>query len=805
MDDQWELDTDAIQSQDSDYLYEHRPNRWRGAAKEWKSFTESDRVVQEAIDALQDRDLAIHLYNVWALKQKNRDQKSSGWQPPSRWSAWPLSADVVPDSDFMRRTNDYNDMLTYRSNHEQPLPSTELQEELIASVLRIAKDRFRKRQVEQEVVVGVDEIQAGSGKDSLASSSLSPDQVEEGDMMDVDNYRNESTTTPPHIEGRYIPVVSADDELSAEILRPTVRHILSQLDISLTILHNARHSAMLAKSPTPSPASSEVETSEDEANPRPTVKKGKEPSGAIRFRASAGTRILSLKKRTTDAHELLPGETEREMLVRVARAQKKKIPVFSDEEKSGPGKIGSKKEDHKKANEPLPGETERDALIRIARAQKKKIPVFIDPPSTSQGPAQTLEQAPYKKRGRPKKSAELLPGETEKEMLIRLARINKRKIPVFADDETLRSKQISTKTKNLSSHSHKEEGATVGTKSNAMAGEASASAPKAHANTPKRKFRRDWTDVITAAALAGFSPEIIARTTQRCAHVFGQGIAVHTLSEVPASKEYRSTTRYEPGKLFLDVDCDGDGEAEDITEKEIGEWSGNEMYGGVHVDGFLKPIKFGHELRDEAMAEDATSHDREQKASTEKSKSMDDEESSDEGEISGFEHVTEEDSSQEDEGSTENEEEDLIRESNPIEDEASKTSTSEDTTSSDEAESMGDEEGPTAERAPPQRPQAQNVPIRLQKKRRSEAIDFSSDEESTPELVSRPSTVRKPSSVLRVERPVGSFTPMALAPGQRGSKKAMESISSSTETSTDSSDGDIPNVLPTLTPSKRKT
>lgn len=66
---------------------------------------------------------------------------------------------------------------------------------------------------------------------------------------------------------------------------------------------------------------------------------------------------------------------------------------------------------------------------------------------------------------------------------------------------------------------------------------------------PKRANPRDWKDVMGAAALAGFSPDVIARATQRCANLFGQGMDMHKIHETAASSGATGvvTTTYLPG------------------------------------------------------------------------------------------------------------------------------------------------------------------------------------------------------------------------------------------------------------------
>ncbi|VBB71481.1 Putative protein of unknown function [Podospora comata] len=58
----------------------------------------------------------------------------------------------------------------------------------------------------------------------------------------------------------------------------------------------------------------------------------------------------------------------------------------------------------------------------------------------------------------------------------------------------------------------------------------------------------NWRDVLGAAALAGFSPEVIARATQRCSNIFNEEMVMHTLPEqaVTSGKPAIQTVRYRP-------------------------------------------------------------------------------------------------------------------------------------------------------------------------------------------------------------------------------------------------------------------
>lgn len=68
-DEEWDKSTSEIQSEDSDELFNTRPNRWRGPPQSWRTLTEEDRLTYNAVERLRNQDLSIHLYNAFALRQ----------------------------------------------------------------------------------------------------------------------------------------------------------------------------------------------------------------------------------------------------------------------------------------------------------------------------------------------------------------------------------------------------------------------------------------------------------------------------------------------------------------------------------------------------------------------------------------------------------------------------------------------------------------------------------------------------------------------------------------------------------------
>jgi hypothetical protein len=114
---------------------------------------------------------------------------------------------------------------------------------------------------------------------------------------------------------------------------------------------------------------------------------------------------------------------------------------------------------------------------------------------------------------------------------------------------------------------------------------------------------RDWSEVLGTAGLVGFSPEVIAKATQRCANLFGEGMIMTTLVEAPFGVSDTShNTIYEPEEIpdFSSALPLDDSQArereiespefEDISDEtaKSGGPSDEEMDGAVHVDRFLK-------------------------------------------------------------------------------------------------------------------------------------------------------------------------------------------------------------------------
>lgn len=261
-----------------------RPNKFHGPASTWRSWTEQERMLAASLDQIRAADLSIHLYNAHAMKRKLRTREQqdrvSAWArkerwirtkdsseesgegedegstfvPPKVWTAWPMPPDEVPREGEKKlgQWEDDDEVWTLR-RQMTGVASEELQDVLVAEVLKAAKEKFDERGSEdsKEEVGDADSTTGVSTRKSSKDSKLEPKEQE--DVAGSENHQ-------------YLrPVIMADDEQALDILKPTVRHILTKLDDLLMGLHRARQAYL----PTGDDSASETQTDIDESSPAP--------------------------------------------------------------------------------------------------------------------------------------------------------------------------------------------------------------------------------------------------------------------------------------------------------------------------------------------------------------------------------------------------------------------------------------------------------------------------------------------------------------------------------------------------------
>lgn len=341
------------------------------------------------------------------------------------------------------------------------MPGSTLQEEVSALILRLAKEKFERRAKRSERnAIEIPSRAVGNRDDSPESEILGSQKstgAESGEgvaqwEVDWDDPKKGLPT-----QEIMLAVVSADDQESQKLLRLPVRHILSQLDKTLTILHYSR---------------------------------------------AAGLGYVS-ESSTEEESDSLSSQNRRRGRLHEA------------------GLVG------------------QDPASPEARKDTKR-----------------------SRRGRPRKAHIPREGETEEEMQLRIARESHRRLPRRSAEEDAKFERWLREGKGgaepePSSSTSRPQSQDIGSEG-----------PKTvHAEeTLARWGLRDWSSVVGAAALAGFPSEVIARTTRRCADLFGEAMVIRGLEEVPASRgtgtrsfEYRPEPIHLPGS---DEDTDEESVAE---------------------------------------------------------------------------------------------------------------------------------------------------------------------------------------------------------------------------------------------------
>ncbi|KAI0384261.1 RNA polymerase I-specific transcription initiation factor-domain-containing protein [Hypomontagnella monticulosa] len=522
----------ADDSEDS-FDEDERPNKWRGPKSTWQQLNSEEIDTSTALKEIRDRDLSIHLYNAFSLKQRHKKSQdaitqggpapekdinvatglpvqSDDWLPQRSWTAWPMRADKVPPVDDVARIllNDPDERFTVRKAVSE-MPSTALEEIISGEILKVAKEKFNARPWiqppdESDEETSLEELESeGDSENDESSEDVTPSvsasvklksksksrsrsksikrEYTSGDKMmeiDEDEPESEAQYKRPR-KRRLVPTVSTDDDLSYSLLRPSVRHILAKLDATLTVLHNTQESALNYLS-----ESGDSETSE--SSRRSSRRSSSRPrsqtptTGKKRLGRPPGAKSRSQHRGQSGAP------------IGDARSQNTK----------GKAPVAKRAGRPKKVHARLEGESDRDFAIRIARLTKRPLPVFPDDPTPEPESDSDAEDSD-------------LAGDSGNS----------------GDGEEMASPNRGTVRKKKKVQKH--------IRSPSQASSTSATGRPRSLRQNPRLGLRDWRDVLGAAALAGFPAAAVDRAARRCADLFGQSMTLHTLTEGPVTSSGR--------------------------------------------------------------------------------------------------------------------------------------------------------------------------------------------------------------------------------------------------------------------------
>lgn len=221
------------------------------------------------------------------------------------------------------------------------MPSSQLEEEIVAKMLLQAKRRFVKRNTAPQQPPTPEIKQSVEESDSQPSSQdPSIDSQDDNSESDGDVKRHRSSSPSFQKDQAstktYQPILSANDDRSSQILKPSARHILTNLDTTLSILHKMRSTAQNEMS-----ESSEAETSDSQTSQkrRKVGRPRLPPATAASQVAAAPSKKGSGRGRgrPKKVHIPLEGETEEEMRIRLARQNHRRIPYTEAEKQKAFG------------------------------------------------------------------------------------------------------------------------------------------------------------------------------------------------------------------------------------------------------------------------------------------------------------------------------------------------------------------------------------------------------------------------------------------------------------------------------------
>lgn len=222
-----------LSEETSDQSEESRSNKYNGPQSTWRSWTVPERGLAESLDQLTAKDLAVHLYNAYALKERARKvgaQKKSqmtdnrsygqGWVPPKSWTAWPLPPDLVPREIDGPHWNSSDFCQPSHSDDKCQAQRQQLQDLLVAQVIRKAKKR--------NFYLG--------DKDGEQRRPQTEPEAQSMGLSDDSSISNKS-----EISDELEPVIMLDDDVANNLLQPMVHHVLTKLDGLLEGLHHTRN------------------------------------------------------------------------------------------------------------------------------------------------------------------------------------------------------------------------------------------------------------------------------------------------------------------------------------------------------------------------------------------------------------------------------------------------------------------------------------------------------------------------------------------------------------------------------------
>jgi len=423
----------------------------------------------------------------------------------------------LPPDDFMPAPNDGYDYLTARALVQEP-PGRALEDVISASMLRTSKRRFDDRKLADR-------------------TTPSPPPTDE-DMYSYDSttpplYYDETEGIPMNMDGELLKGPqpsfpagrSTDDAADYRVLRPFTRSIITKLEKTLAIMHNVRIAASFYLSDSSAASAADGRgrsVSARRTGPQPPRTPGLRPRGrprktpapepavpAVERGQGGSTNVVSEVKRgkaplrqkgpskAVASEPVVIPATPVPVALRGRRRKSATPSNYSADVKTAPPTSDEKEE--------VIPDTEADGISQSSEANARKRPRQAEAGRHPRGRASSVKME-----------------DLSADELVQAARKAHRRIPKTEDVHTGMGEEA------------KEEG--------------EAPPPPKRFKRPSQQMSRwnlrDWSDVLGAAALAGFSPQVLARTRERCSQLFdGQNMTLYTIEGAKAQNQGPIKTR----------------------------------------------------------------------------------------------------------------------------------------------------------------------------------------------------------------------------------------------------------------------
>lgn len=555
------------------------------ADKTWLNYNADEIQLVDSLRNKMDQDLGGQLLNAHGLKRTRYDHEKlqSGevknyhnkrrWQRDVRtddeervafetddtWAAWPMEPWLVPrmGEEKVMDTKRWSERVRVGMSAGEPYkPSEELREELSAATLRFAKERFERRkwklvdyitpdQEEDEDEVARDmglyfEVDKELGRIKQGGGRVKDEEEEKGsDFEEVEEEVERRSYR--RLRDRNEPVVDADDVLNAERMKPAISHALARLDDLLLALRRNRMA---------------VET-------RPNSRDGEQSQDG------SGSGLVS-GGYATDTEPPINTESQSKKLSRSRGRPKRRklheIPEYVPLPDFTTDRIPGKRGRPRKVFLPLEGETEQEMMIRVAKEQKKRIPQFLleedmEVENKLKGEEVGVE-IEMRENGDNEEEEEEEEDEQEiyeQETLADCAPLSQDQIKASDSDSDATEAAIAAQYENwpYPAEPYKER-----KRARDIAREAE------NQEFLLKYANRDWSDVIGLAAVIGFPPKVIQRTVKRCTTLLDEKMDLRVFTRL-AEEEVDTLVKYRPDKIPSD-----DGLFESEAEKSDSEQEG---------------------------------------------------------------------------------------------------------------------------------------------------------------------------------------------------------------------------------------